>query len=68
MARNKEWQRMGTNRRVPVIDKSKSKEFIGFLNRSGKTKEFWDEVEKGASTEIDKDELDKLFTSEDEEK
>ncbi len=44
-----------------IIDPKKSKRFVQFLNSSGKNKEFWEDVKKGASAKVDKKELDKLF-------
>lgn len=44
-----------------VIDTNKSKKFAQFLNSSAKDKEFWNKVKKGASVEVDKKELNKLF-------
>lgn len=43
------------------IDKNKSSEFLDFLKTHGKSKEFWEENNKVATTQIDKEELDKLF-------
>ena len=44
-----------------VIDASKSKKFAHFLATAAKTKQFWDKVREGASTKVDKKELDRLF-------
>lgn len=44
-----------------VIDQNKSKDFIDFIKKSGKQKQFWKENERVASTKIDESELDKLF-------
>ena len=44
-----------------VIDAKKSNDFMKFLNSSAKGKNFWESVKKGASTKVDKKELDKLF-------
>lgn len=41
-----------------------SPEFNDFLKNNGKTKEFWEENKRIASTPIDKEELDKLFEDE----
>lgn len=44
-----------------VIDPNKSAEFRRFLKTSGKTKAFWDENKRIASTPVNKAELDLLF-------
>ena len=44
-----------------IIDPKKSKEFTKFLNTTVKDKKFWDEIKKGASVRVNKEELDKLF-------
>lgn len=44
-----------------VINPNKSAEFLSFLKNCGKTKEFWEENKKRASTQFDKAELDRLF-------
>jgi len=44
-----------------VIDPNKSTEFLQFLKTCGKTKAFWEENKKKASTPVDKAELDRLF-------
>ena len=44
-----------------VIDPNKSAEFLSFLKNCGKTKEFWEENKKKASTQVDEAELDRLF-------
>lgn len=46
------------------IDKNKSAEFLEFLKTNGKSKEFWEENKRIASTPIDKEALDKLFEDE----
>ena len=48
-----------------VIDPNKSAEFVEFLKRNGKSKQFWEDVKKVASTQIDEDELNRLFEEED---
>lgn len=44
-----------------VIDQNKTNEFISFLKRNGKSKQFWKENKIAATTPIDKNELDQLF-------
>lgn len=44
-----------------IIDPKKSKKFVKFIKTSAKDKQFWENVKKGASVKIDKEELNKLF-------
>ena len=44
-----------------VIDPNKSAEFLNFLKRTGKSKKFWEENAKVASTQVDEKELNRLF-------
>ena len=44
-----------------AIDKDKSKEFIQFMKENAKDKSFWKDVAEGASKQVDKEALDKLF-------
>lgn len=46
---------------IVIINPDKSKEFEEFVKRNVKTKEFWDKVKEKASTEIDKEEIEKLM-------
>ena len=47
-----------------VIDKRKSDSFVSFMKSNAKNKNFWKEVKKTASTEVKKDDLEKLFKKE----
>ncbi len=44
-----------------VIDPNKSAEFLSFLKTTGKSKQFWEDNAKVASTQVDENELNQLF-------
>ncbi len=44
-----------------IIDKDKSKEFIEFMKKNAKTKEFWEENKRLARTPFEKSEIDRLY-------
>ena len=44
-----------------VIDPNKSSEFRSFLKQIGKTNQFWEENKRVATTQINKQDLDRLF-------
>ena len=44
-----------------VIDPNKSSEFRSFLKQIGKTNQFWEENKRVATTQINKQDLDRLL-------
>ena len=44
-----------------VIDKRKSDSFVSFMKSNTKNNDFWKEVKETASTEVNKDDLEKSF-------
>jgi len=44
-----------------TIDRSKSEEFKKFMMENAKTKEYWDNIRKDASVQVNKEELEALF-------
>lgn len=51
-------------RSTVFIDKKKSNEFIKFMESNAKDKSFWEDIKKTASSEINKEDLEKMFKKE----
>ena len=49
------------HRTTAIVSREQSKAFKEFLRNNAKDRNFWREVEKTASSPVDKKELDKLF-------
>ena len=47
-----------------AIDKRKSADFLEFIKANAKNKSFWKDIKKTASSEVSKDDLEKLFKKE----
>ena len=50
-----------------AIDPEKAKDFAAFVEQNAKDKSFWEDIKKVASTEFDKEELDRLYNAEEKE-
>lgn len=44
-----------------TIDQKKAKEFAKLVNENGKSKSYWEDINRIASTPINKKELNRLF-------
>ena len=44
-----------------TIDQKKTKEFAKFVNENGKSELYWEDINRIASTSVNKKELDRLF-------